>query len=95
MAVGNRLKVASQLQGWIEQMLPNWIHRRHRNRSERKWLDPEFSPFLKNAQPQKELVDAMGSGWLPKNRRIIDVGCGNGNVSRWLAAQGFAVLGLD
>lgn len=76
-------------------MLPNWIHRRHRNRWERKWLDPEFSPFWKNAQPQKELVEAMDSGWLPKNQRIIDVGCGNGNISRWLAAQGFTVLGLD
>ena len=90
-----RRKLASRLQGWIEQLFPNWIHRRHRHHWERQWRNPEFSPWWKTNQPQKELVEAIDSGWFPKNQRIIDVGCGNGEVSRWLAGQGFAVLGLD
>jgi len=94
-AVENTRTLASRLQGWIEQLFPNWTHRRHRHRWERQWLKPEFSPFWKTDQPQKELVDAIESGWFPKNQRVIDVGCGNGEVSRWLAGQGFAVLGLD
>jgi 2-heptyl-1-hydroxyquinolin-4(1H)-one methyltransferase len=91
----SRRTLASRLQGWLERRFPNWMHRRHRHRWERQWLNPEFSPFWKTDQPQKELVEAIGSGWFPKNQRIIDVGCGNGQVSRWLASQGFSVLGLD
>jgi SAM-dependent methyltransferase len=87
--------LASRLQGWIEQLFPNWAHRRRRRHWERQWVNPEFSPFWKTDQPQRELVDAVDSGWFPKNQRVIDVGCGNGEVSRWLAGQGFAVLGLD
>ena len=49
----------------------------------------------KRSTQQKEIVEAIDSGWFPKNQRIIDVGCGNGNISRWLATQGFTVLGLD
>ena len=90
-----RRKFASRLQGCIEQLFPNWTHRRHLHRWERQWINPEFNPFWKTDQPQKELVEAIDSGLFPKNQRVIDVGCGNGQVSRWLAGQGFAVLGLD
>ena len=79
----------------MQQAFPNWMHRRHRHIWESKWGDPRFDPFWKTDQPQKELVDAIESGWFPKNQRVIDVGCGNGEVSRWLAGQAFAVLGLD
>jgi len=91
----NRRRLVSRLQGCIEQLFPNWTHRRRRHRWDRQWLNPEFSPFWKTDQPQKELVEAIDSGWFPKNQRVIDVGCGNGELSRWLSAQDFAVLGLD
>jgi SAM-dependent methyltransferase len=94
-AVANRRTLANRLEAYLEPLFPNWMHRRYRHRWERRWLNPEFSPFWKTNQPQKELVDAIESGWFPKNRRVIDVGCGNGEISRWLAGQGFAVLGLD
>src|ERR1700693_3516121 len=87
--------MASRAQGCIAHLFPNGTPRRHRHRWERRWLNPEFSPFWKTAQPQKELVEAIDSGWFPKNQRVIDVGCGNGEVSWWLAGQGFAVVGLD
>jgi SAM-dependent methyltransferase len=93
--VGNRLKLPPLLKGCIEQLFPNWTHRRQLRRWERQWQNPEFNPFWKTDEPQKELIEAVNSGWLPKNQRVIDVGCGNGEVSRWLADQGFAVLGVD
>ncbi len=71
------------------------MHRRHRHAWERKWANPEFRPLWKIDQPPRELVDAVESGWFPKDQRVIDVGCGNGEVSRWLADQGLTVRGLD
>ncbi len=89
------LKLANRLQGWFEQRFPNWAHRRHRNKWERQWADPEYSPFWKTEEPQKEFVEAIESGWFQKTQRVIDVGCGNGEVSRWLAEQDFPVTGID
>jgi SAM-dependent methyltransferase len=93
--MANRRTLLNRFETYLEPLLPNWMHRRYRDRWERRWLNPEFSPFWKTNQPQKELVDAVESGWFPKDRRVIDVGCGNGEISRWLAGQGLAVLGLD
>lgn len=89
------LKIVHRVQERIEQHFPDWSRRRHRRRWERKWANPEYSPFWKTEQPQKELIEAMDSGWFPKDQRIIDLGCGNGEVARWLADHGFPVLGLD
>ena len=95
LALNALLKSAHRLQGWFEQRFPKWAHRRHRRKWERKWADPEYNPFWKTDRPQKELVEATSSGWFAKNQRVIDVGCGNGEVSWWLAEQGYTVLGLD
>ena len=95
LGVNALLKSAHRLQGWVEQRFPNWAHRRHHHKWERKWADPEYNPFWKTDRPQKELVEATSSGWFAKNQRVIDVGCGNGEVSWWLAEQGYTVLGLD
>lgn len=89
------LKLLSRLEGWIEQLFPDWAHRRHREKWERQWANPNFNPFWKTDRPQKELVEAIESGWFPKGERVIDIGCGNGEVSRWLAERGFPVLGID
>ncbi len=82
-------------QGWLETRFPEWAHRRHLQKWDRQWTDPEFNPFWKTERPQKEFIEAIDSGWFSKTERIIDLGCGNGEVSRWLADQGFAVLGVD
>ena len=88
-------KLVNRVECWIEQIFPKWMHRRRRRRWERRWANPEFSPLWKTDQPPRELVDAVESGWFPKDQRIVDVGCGNGQISRWLAGQGFNVVGLD
>jgi SAM-dependent methyltransferase len=88
-------KLVNRLQGGVESLFPNWSHKRHRAKWERQWANPEYNPFWKTEQPQKELIEAIESGWFAKGERVIDVGCGNGEVSRWLAEQGFPVLGVD
>jgi SAM-dependent methyltransferase len=35
------------------------------------------------------------AGLLPPGARVLDVACGSGRNLRWLAAQGFAVTGVD
>jgi SAM-dependent methyltransferase len=88
-------KMLSRLQGWIEERFPNWAHRRHRDKWERQWANPKYNPFWKTEQPQPEIDEAIRSGWFQKDNRVIDIGCGNGEVSRWLAEQDFPVLGID
>ena len=56
--------------------------------------EPGVQAPLENRPAARELVDAVESGWFPKDQRVIDMGCGNGEVSRWLADQGLTVLGL-
>ena len=85
----------SRLRGKIQQTFPKWTHLRDQYRWERRWLNAEFNPFWKTDQPQKEIVGAVESGWFPTNQRVIDLGCGSGEMCRWLADQGFAALGLD
>ena len=91
----SRSRLVRRVRGRIEELFPNWAHRRRRRSWERRWGNPEYSPFWKTNEPQKEFVEAIDSGWFPRNQRIIDVGCGGGEVSRWLAEQGFRVLGVD
>jgi len=88
-------KLVNQLLGAVENFFPNWSHRRLRAKWERQWADPEYDPFWKTEEPQKELIEAINSGWFPKGQLVIDVGCGEGEVSRWLAEGAFPVLGID
>lgn len=89
------LKIVHRIEEKIGEHFPDWSRQRHRGRWERKWANPNYSPFWKTEQPQKELVEAVDSGWFQKSQRVIDLGCGSGEVSRWLADKGFPVLGLD
>jgi 2-polyprenyl-3-methyl-5-hydroxy-6-metoxy-1,4-benzoquinol methylase len=50
-------------------------------------------PFFKNI-PDENLVSYCTSNILKKGR-ALDIGCGNGRNSLYLATQGFDVTGLD
>lgn len=43
----------------------------------------------------KEVVEAVMSGWLSRGSRSIDIGCGEGELSGYLAEQGFTATGID
>ncbi len=90
-----RQNFGSRLNSYLELLLPEWSHRRDWKRWERRWRNPDFSPFWKTDQPPPEVLAAVESGWFPKGQRIIDLGCGNGEISRWLSAHGLNVQGID
>ena len=45
-------------------------------------------------EPDEQLVRFVGGGGVPAGR-ALEVGCGTGTNSVWLAEHGFSVLGLD
>jgi SAM-dependent methyltransferase len=34
-------------------------------------------------------------GWFPGTRRVLEIGCGTGHFTQWLAGRGCAAIGLD
>lgn len=48
-----------------------------------------------NRGPYPPLVQAVQDGWLSPPGPILDVGCGVGTNTLWLAAQGFRATGID
>lgn len=45
-------------------------------------------------RPDEHLVRMMSTGSIPAGR-ALEIGCGTGTNARWLAEQGFDVLGVD
>lgn len=64
---------------WNEQGGPNWV--KHQAR-----LDEMLAPA------SSVLVDAAA---VKAGERVLDIGCGTGAVSEWLAEQGAEVTGID
>lgn len=66
-----------------------------RNYWERSWSRENFSPgWMKEGIPPS-LLQAVDSGWFSAGAKCLDIGCGHGAHSAWLAEQGFDVLGID
>ena len=42
-----------------------------------------------------EIEEAVDGNWFPAGGRVLDIGCGSGEIARWLAGRGFAVTGID
>ena len=89
------MTVVKFVQNSVEDCFPNWSHARHQARWERKWARPDYNPFWRTDEPQKEYFEAIETGWLPKDRWVYDIGCGAGESTRWLHGQGLRTLGLD
>jgi SAM-dependent methyltransferase len=56
--------------------------------------DRSYSPHRMDAviEPIRRAVD---DGWFTPGMTVLDVGCGAGQFSAWLAERGFDVLGVD
>jgi SAM-dependent methyltransferase len=73
--------------------------RRRGRRRQREW-DAIWADE-RNRQPwmdrgvAREIVDAVTSGWFSRGSRSIDIGCGEGELSGYLAEQGFTASGID
>jgi len=46
-------------------------------------------------EPEKELVRLVESGYLKPTDNVLDLGCGTGTDSIYLAKKGFQVVGID
>jgi SAM-dependent methyltransferase len=57
-------------------------------------LESRSIPWM-NQGPFPPLVQAVQDGWLGPPNTILDVGCGVGTNSFWLATQGFRATGID
>ena len=62
---------------------------------EEKWADPEYKPDWGSGTPPRELQKAATADGYKPQGRILDIGCGQGDMSAWLAKQGYQVMGID
>ena len=59
------------------------------------WNRPlHVSPWMNRGVSAKSLA-AVVDGWLNPGGLVVDLGCGEGEVSHWLAQQGFHTVGVD
>ena len=68
------------------QMKQNWW-----NNAWNRKLQPEA---FDEAIPA-DLKEAVMNGWISPGSKILDIGCGGGELSAWLATQGFVAEGID
>jgi SAM-dependent methyltransferase len=62
---------------------------------DRKWGDPDFHPYWKVDGFTAFIGELADRGLFNKNASILDIGCGDGELSAALAGQGYAVTGID
>lgn len=60
-----------------------------------RWNTPGFKPKWADRGISPEIVAAVETGWLPDRGRVLDVGCGWGEVAVWFAQRGYDATGVD
>jgi 2-polyprenyl-3-methyl-5-hydroxy-6-metoxy-1,4-benzoquinol methylase len=74
---------------------PKWSFQMRQTTWNQFWAKEQFSDSWRVTAPPDELVEAVESGWFPPAAKVLDIGCGTGEISAWFASQGFQVLGID
>lgn len=83
----------------LRQEIENTILTKANNSWFEKWFDSSFYHKLYANRDEKEaagFIDELLEELQPAPRsRMLDLGCGNGRHSKWLASKGFDVSGID
>ena len=74
---------------------PAYRHRENQRRWNDSWSRPDFDAPWLGRPVSKEIVKAVAEGWLSRASPALDIGCGQGEIVGWLAAQGFFTVGVD
>lgn len=69
--------------------------RRSRREWDATWSDESPRQPWMGRGVAREVVDAVESGWIRRGARSIDIGCGEGELSAYLAEQGLIATGID
>lgn len=70
-------------------------HRENHLRWNASWSRPDFDAPWLGRPVSNEIVEAVAEGWLSRSAPALDIGCGQGEIVGWLAAQGFFAVGVD
>ena len=69
--------------------------RKRGHRWEKQWSTPAFSPEWGGRDAPPEIGEAVASGWLPPSGKVLEIGCGLGEIATWFAQRGYDALGVD
>ncbi len=76
-------------------LFPNWFYQHRRKNWQKQWSSPDYSPDWRITGIPKELQAAVESEWFLPHSSVLDIGCGSGEITAWLAQNGFKVVGID
>lgn len=79
----------------IDRFFPWLGQKRKRKYWEKTWLQEGDRPESLSTKVPIELKQSVDDGWLPAGSSVMDIGCGRGQISAWLAERGFKVTGGD
>ena len=59
------------------------------------WSRPGYAPVWRTGEVPAPLLEAVAEGWFTAGQSVLDIGCGSGELSAWLAGQGIRATGID
>lgn len=74
---------------------PSALQKRRREKWESKWASDNYNPNWAGRGVAAEIIEIKQSGELPVNGRVLDIGCGLGEIAAFFAEHGYQALGID
>jgi len=71
------------------------LRERRRAEWEARWSSADFDPPWGGRGVPGEVEEAIQSGWHPASGRMLDVGCGEGDLVDWFSGHGYQGVGID